>query len=86
MTDVCRGTKIASMEITVNIKEFGALVQMLRIDHGVMQRQLAERIRVSQQTVSLIEKGRVGVKPEVAEKIGEAMGFRERVRVELSDE
>lgn len=54
---------------------FGELIRSLRISDEVSQTDLAEKLGISKQHLSAIEKGRKAVSPARAAKFAEALGY-----------
>lgn len=62
---------------TVARATLAAAIKRLRIDGELTQKELADKIDLSNQQVANIESGRTGVKPEYVERILDALGVQD---------
>jgi antitoxin HigA-1 len=65
-------TEISALQDPVS---FGELIRSLRISDEVSQTDLADKLGISKQHLSAIEKGRKAVSPARAAKFAEALGY-----------
>lgn len=69
-------TKVAPPPATTTDrrKEIGARIRQRRLDTGLTQLQLAEKVRVTENAITQYETGRAVPKPERLQLLGEALG------------